>query len=76
MARRHVCISGQTMIKKRCNRKQRFDKEFVWTKEDIHKLHTLNEGLAQMQVRFAEKMREVYEIFPGLKQRDVLPAQL
>lgn len=44
-------------------RKERLDKDFEWSKEDVQKLRALNSGLLNMQKTLSEKVKSAYEVF-------------
>lgn len=50
-------------------RKERLNKDFEWTKENVQKLRGLNAGLSEMQNKLVEEIKEVYAVFSNLKNK-------
>ena len=50
------------------NRKERINKNFAWTKEEVQKLRKLNEDLAKMQDNLVEEIYEACEVFSNLEK--------
>ena len=57
--------------KKRFNllkRKERLNKNFIWTNEAVQNILTLNTELEKLQVELAQQMRSAYELFKNLEK--------
>ena len=50
-------------------RKERLNKDFEWTKENVQKLRGLNAVLSEMQNKLVEEIKEVYAVFSNLKNK-------
>ena len=50
-------------------RKERLNKDFEWTKENVQNLRELNAGLSEMQNKLVEEIKEVYAVFSNLKNK-------
>lgn len=50
-------------------RKERLNKDFEWTKENVQNLRELNAELSEMQNKLVEEIKEVYAVFSNLKNK-------
>lgn len=51
-------------------RKIQLDKEFRWTKENVNKLHCLNDFLAKLQNQLIKQITHTYHVFSHLENED------
>ncbi len=49
-------------------RKERLDKAFEWTKEDVQKLRKLDSDLSKMQKALVDEIKSAYELFSKLEK--------
>ena len=49
-------------------RKERINKDFVWTHKDVENLRTLNSELSKMQTELVDKIKSAYELFSKLEK--------
>lgn len=49
-------------------RKERLDKDFVWTNEDLQKLGNLNADLLKMQDALVDEIKSTYDLFSKLEK--------